>query len=179
LLYCGGFPRRPTPPARFGAQRAIFAVQRELERIAIEERRSAIVLCDRGTLDGLAYWPNGEAAFFEEMRTTMERELRRYAMVIHLRTPTENGGYVRTNPLRIESATEARLIDEGLIVAWGGHPRRVEVPAMDDFIAKIDRVVELIRRECPRCCQIPPRIEEKTGPSGLRRESRFTKPARP
>lgn len=115
------------------------------------------MLCDRGTLDGLAYWPGTEASFFEEARTTREKELARYAAVIHLRTPEDGRGYVRGNPLRIESAAEARVIDEGLAAAWRDHPRRVEVAATDDFLAKIRRVVDLVRAECPACCLLADR----------------------
>src|SRR4051812_5880380 len=74
-------------PARKAAQRAIFSVQRELERLVIEERKSAVVLCDRGTPDGLAYWPNSEEAFWRETGTTRTKEFEKYAAVIHLRTP--------------------------------------------------------------------------------------------
>ncbi|HVY44872.1 MAG TPA: AAA family ATPase, partial [Minicystis sp.] len=50
IVFGGGFPRRSTPAAKRAAQRAIFGVQREIERLAIEESRADLVLCDRGTL---------------------------------------------------------------------------------------------------------------------------------
>ena len=53
----GGSPRLTSPPACRAAQHAIFCVQRQLERIHLEEGDAAVVLCDRGTLDGTAYWP--------------------------------------------------------------------------------------------------------------------------
>jgi AAA domain len=56
VVFGGGFPREDDPTCRRAAQRAIFYVQRELE-IAGDSHNPAIVLCDRGTLDGLAYWP--------------------------------------------------------------------------------------------------------------------------
>jgi predicted ATPase len=55
ILFAGGFPRDRTPGTRRPAQRAIFHVQRELEAVA-DATNSAIVLCDRGTVDGVAYW---------------------------------------------------------------------------------------------------------------------------
>src|SRR5262245_41814414 len=57
IVFRGGFPRGVSEPARRAAQRAIFHVQRELEQLALEEGRGAVALCDRGTIDGLAYWP--------------------------------------------------------------------------------------------------------------------------
>src|SRR4051812_10765415 len=57
IVYRGGFPRLFDDPARRAAQRAIVQVQRELERYAASRSNIGVVLCDRGTLDGLAYWP--------------------------------------------------------------------------------------------------------------------------
>src|SRR5437868_985505 len=88
ILFSGGFQRKDSEPARRGIQRAIFHVQRELERIALEERNSAIVLCDRGTLDGLAYWTGDEPSFLKSFDISLESELNRYQAVIHLRTPS-------------------------------------------------------------------------------------------
>ena len=56
MVFGGGFPREDDPACRRAAQRAIFYVQRELEA-AGDSHNPAIVLCDRGTVDGLAYWP--------------------------------------------------------------------------------------------------------------------------
>jgi predicted ATPase len=56
VVFGGGFPRHDGFEERRAAQRAIFHVQRELETLG-EAEGAAILLCDRGTLDGLAYWP--------------------------------------------------------------------------------------------------------------------------
>ncbi len=85
--------------------------QRELERAAVDERKAAVVLCDRGTVDGLAYWPLEEALFWKQVGSSEADELARYTAVIHLRTPSHSGGYDHANPLRIESADEAEAID--------------------------------------------------------------------
>jgi hypothetical protein len=39
--------------------------------------RIAVVLCDRGTVDGAAYWPDGEAEFWAQLGTSRELELSR------------------------------------------------------------------------------------------------------
>lgn len=58
IIFGGGFLRKQSVPARKGAQRAIFHVQKELNQVIVEEEHSFLIpLCDRGTLDRLAYWP--------------------------------------------------------------------------------------------------------------------------
>jgi len=149
ILFTGGFPRTFSGEPLKAAQRAIFYVQQELEAAAQEN--AAILLCDRGTVDGLAYWP-GPEDFFSAVGTTREEQFARYHLVIHLRTPSAEGGYNRSNPLRIESAAEAAAIDERILGAWNGHPHRVVVPNATAFLTKATRVVELISSVLPPCC---------------------------
>ena len=40
-----------------------------------------LLLCDRGTVDGAAYWPGEPHHFFDEIESTLERELARYDAV--------------------------------------------------------------------------------------------------
>ena len=152
ILWVGGFPRRPTYPARTGAQRAIARVQRELERIAVEEQHAAVILCDRGTLDGLAYWPGDEPSFFATLGWTRADELARYHAVLHLRPPADGHGYPREGLVRVESAAEAAQIDRRIEIAWRDHPHRMVVDSDDDFVAKITRGLAAIRAEIPACC---------------------------
>lgn len=153
ILFAGGFPRRPSEPARRAAQRAIFHVQREMERLTIEERGVGLALCDRGTVDGLAYWPGPPESFWRELETSREAELGRYATVIHLRTPPADKGYNHQNPVRTESAREAALADERIARAWDGHPRRFFVESTADFVEKLRHALALVRQEVPPCCQ--------------------------
>lgn len=150
ILFAGGFPRRNTVGVRRAVQRAIFYVQRELE--ASVEGDVAIALCDRATVDGVAYWP-GPNDMFASVGTSLDEQLARYHAVIHLRTPSADNGYNHANPLRIESALEAAAIDEKIAVAWGRHPRRFEVPASQDFLAKAAAAIELVRALLPACCR--------------------------
>jgi len=149
ILFGGGFPRGDSPELRRAAQRAIFFIQRELET-AMSEHDSAIALCDRGTVDGLAYWP-GPDDFFASVGTTLDDELARYHAVIHLRTPAV--GYNHQNPLRVESSAEAIAIDERIAAAWARHPRRFEVAPAADFLDKARRAIEIVRSELPPCCR--------------------------
>ncbi len=151
ILFGGGFPRRDTPAPRRAAQRAIYRVQVELERGELEEHRAAVVLCDRGTVDGAAYWDGPEGELWAEVGTSREAELRRYDAVLHLRSPPASA-YDRVNPVRIESAEEAAELDRRIELAWRGHPRRAFVDSERDFLRKLGRALELLRREVPACC---------------------------
>lgn len=152
ILFGGGFRRAKTAAGQQAAQRAIFHVQRELEATADAEGNPAVVLCDRGTIDGAAYWP-GPEDFWTALGTTREAELRRYDAVIHLRVPPAQLGYNHSNPVRIETAAEAAAIDERIARAWEGHPRVFLVESTPDFLEKGRRAVELLRAEVPACCR--------------------------
>lgn len=154
IIFGGGFWRKPTVSARKAAQRAIFHVQRELEKMVEEERSAAIALCDRGSLDTLAYWPSTTSSFFNQLQSSHQKELARYHAVIHLRTPSEFNGYNQSNPFRIEDAKEAARIDIRIETAWRGHPRRYFVESSKDFIEKAQTAIDLIEKELPPCCRV-------------------------
>jgi predicted ATPase len=157
ILFSGGFPRRKDVPGHRAVQRAIYHVQRELERIALEHppdldghggrARRPVILCDRGTLDGLAYWPGDERDFFRDLDTSLDAELARYHAVIHLRTPPPGNGYDHSNPVRTESPEEAAAIDARILEVWSGHPNRFVVESTVRFLDKVDRVLALVSAE--------------------------------
>lgn len=157
VVFGGGFPRGEDTELRRSGQRAIFYVQRELEAAA-RTGDVAIELCDRGTVDGLAYWP-GPADLWKQLGTSLDEQLARYDAVVHLRTPALDAGYNHENPLRIETAAEAAAIDARIAEAWRDHPRRFEVPTSRDFFVKAARVIEIVRDELPSCCRPHPAAE--------------------
>jgi len=152
LLFNGGFPRHPGDIGRRAVQRAIFRVQREVERLALEEGQAAVALCDRGTIDGLAYWPGSSESFWQDLNMDRENELSRYQAVIHLETPSANGGYNNQNPVRAESAFEARAINDRILDAWKAHPRRSIISSTTDFLDKAVAALKSIASELPTCC---------------------------
>lgn len=151
VIFGGGFPRAADGEALRAAQRAIFYVQRELEAAA-DGDNPAIVLCDRGTVDGAAYWP-GPDDLWSAVGTTLHDQLGRYDAIIHLRTPALDFGYNRQNPLRTESAAQAAAIDARIAHVWEGHPRRFVIEPSAAFLDKAARAVDALRSEMPECCK--------------------------
>ena len=152
IIFGGGFPRGGVMEIRKAAQRAIFYVQRELEKTA-EVGDFAIVLCDRGTIDCAAYWPGDMEGLWSSLETDPDVELSKYYAVIHLRTPTASAGYNLSNPLRVETPEEAAAIDARIAQAWERHPRRFVVEASADFLTKATSAIEILRGDLPKCCR--------------------------
>jgi predicted ATPase len=151
ILFGCGFPRGSSAILARAGQRAIYFTQRELEATA-EQGNPAIVLCDRGTVDAAAYWP-GPEEFWEAVGTRIEDELGRYDAVIHLRTPRAESGYNWSNPLRVETPAEAAAVDERILRAWQGHPRRTVIKEAPTFLVKASHALDALRDELPECCR--------------------------
>lgn len=151
IIFGGGFPRNHHVGVRRAAQLAISCVQQQLEAAA-DSQGERVLLCDRGVIDGIAYWP-GPDDFFAAVGATRSELLARYYAVIHLRVPHSSAGYGQQNPLRVETADQARAIDERILEAWSGHPRRHLVEVTPDFITKATRALEVIASELPECCR--------------------------
>lgn len=162
VVFGGGFPRANDAGVRCAAQRAIFFVQRELEAAA-DASDAAITLCDRGTVDGAAYWP-GPGDLWTAVGTTLDQQLARYHAIIHLRTPASGRGYNHDNPLRIESPTEAANIDERIAAVWSTHPRRFVVEAAPDYLAKARKALSILRQQLPECCRqhVVPALDDQS-----------------
>jgi hypothetical protein len=167
ILFGGGFPREEAPTSRMAAQRAIFHVQRQLETLVGPDGTPAITLCDRGTLDGMAYWPGPPEDLLAQVGTTPAIELARYAAVIHLRTPSLALGYNHQNRLRTEAALVAAEIDLKIEQAWRAHPRRFVIDSRQDFLAKAAEALGRIRDELPPCCRghLVPEIDGRAAAS--------------
>ena len=138
LLFAGGFPRSKVPSALLAAQRAIFHVQHNLEEAKAAMYPKRMLLCDRGTVDGAAYWPGEPHHFFNALGTTLEQELARYDAVIFFETAAAGDLHIEGgNPVRRESKAEALALDGRLRALWSRHPRFVLVPHNRSFFKKI------------------------------------------
>ncbi|MEW5737531.1 MAG: AAA family ATPase [Myxococcota bacterium] len=147
LLFSGGFPRLPDLEARRAAQRAIFYVQRSLEDVTETAHPERVLLCDRGTVDGAAYWPGPEGDFFAAMGTTLEAELARYDAVLFFESAAVGGHAIEgNNPVRVESNDEAAALDGRLRAVWEKHPRFTYVKHRESFFRKITEGFEALQR---------------------------------
>jgi hypothetical protein len=156
LLFGGGFPRTGGLAARRACQRAIYATQREIEDAIGSEHPDRILLCDRGTLDGCVYWPEGPDAFFETLGTTAARERARYDAVLFFESAAVGGFEVngRGNPYRVETAAEAARLDAALREVWRPHPRfRLIRHDGESFFRKVQAALvafeEILREPAP------------------------------
>lgn len=139
LLYLGGFPRAGEDGVRRATQQAIYHVQLNLEDAQSAHYQSRVLLCDRGTVDGAAYWPGNPEEFFVHLGTSLEKELLRYDAVIFFETAAVGGISIEGgNSMRIESIEQALQIDRKLKSLWSQHPHFVFVPHDKSFIKKVN-----------------------------------------
>ncbi|PIT99604.1 MAG: hypothetical protein COT74_11445 [Bdellovibrionales bacterium CG10_big_fil_rev_8_21_14_0_10_45_34] len=151
ILFSGGFWRLPNQEAKLCSQRAIYQVQKEMENLVDSQAKYFVALCDRGTLDGLAYWPEDEETFFRTFQSSYTSEYSKYDLVIHLRTPDSEQGYNHQNPLRIETAEESKAIDEKIANIWRAHSNYKQVLSRESFIEKMVEASGLVEEFVGRC----------------------------
>jgi predicted ATPase len=100
-------------------QRAVYGEQLALEEQAL--RKGSLLLCDRGLLDGLAYYPG----LLSLLGVSQKDLLRRYDMVLQLeviRDPRLYREHVGNNPARREPHGRALAIERALQRVYEGHP---------------------------------------------------------
>jgi predicted ATPase len=141
LLYKGGMPRASSDMGQEVAQRAIYTVQRSLEDATLLQHPDRVQLCDRATVDGAAYWPDGPDAFFRAMGTTRSAELARYDAVVFMHTAAfMPAGYERDMDVRTEDTGEAIELDRRMRELYADHPVFLEIESSASFLDKLTRV---------------------------------------
>ncbi len=149
IVYGGGWPRRKTQGGVQFQQRAIYFLQRELEGLISSENPDRLIICDRGSLDGIAYWPGPGPGtdFLTTVNSTMETEVSRYDWVIHMDTAPLSY-YDETNPLRNESYDEAWKLNEKVKQAWAAHPQRFVITNSESehFLEKMQRALFVVEK---------------------------------
>lgn len=126
-------------------QRSIYKMQTSLEEIFREFYADRLLICDRGTLDGLAYWPDDEQSFLDSVGTAFDVEIARYGAVIFFQTAAVHGEDVKSNnPYRTEDSRTAVALDEKLQRVWSRHPNFHFIPAQLSFMAKINHGLQTI-----------------------------------
>ena len=128
------------------AQRGIYRLQMEQETRLAARHPDRVMLLDRGSIDGSAYWPDGPAAYWTDLQTTEAIEFARYDRVIILETAAVIGIYDgdTSNAIRFEGAAEAIENSRKLAALWAGHGNLSLVRAEHDLETKIAAVERLI-----------------------------------
>lgn len=123
MLFSGGFPRFSDELARRAAQTAIYHVQKNLEEVYLSQYSDRVILCDRGTLDGAAYWPEeADLDFFQTLQTTVKDEVDRYDAVVFFETAAVGQISIDDgNGSRNETLDEAVDLDRRLQSIWRQH----------------------------------------------------------
>jgi hypothetical protein len=90
-------------------QRQIYRLQVQQEQDLAQQHPDKILLLDRGTIDGAAYWPEGAEDYWRDLGTTHAAELRRYDLVIWMESAAALGLYDgdASNFCRFEDAPAA------------------------------------------------------------------------
>jgi hypothetical protein len=118
-------------------------VQKELEALRCKTYPEALMVCDRGSLDALAYWPDSPEHFFKTINSSYDLEAARYDWVIHLDTASEPD-YDTTNEVRNESFNEALSLNDRIKKSWSQHPQRIIIHSEQDFFSKMRKATLVI-----------------------------------
>src|SRR5437763_8450406 len=127
-------------------QRKIYQLQVDQEDRTAAANPEKILLLDRGTIDGAAYWPEGSEDYWRDVGSTLDVELMRYDMVIWMESCAALGLYDgdASNFCRFEDAQGAIESGKLLLRLWGGHPNLKHVGAFTNLGDKIAAVIEAL-----------------------------------
>jgi len=123
------------------------ALETGIENILKARGKPAVLLCDRGAMDGMAYMGSDRFQRLVEERGKDFTELRegRYNAVFHMVTAADGAEEYYTldnNEARSESPELARELDQNSQAAWAGHPRLYILDNSTDFEGKLQKLVE-------------------------------------
>jgi len=132
-------------------QRQIYFLQRRQEDLLATQNPDKILILDRGTIDGAAYWPDGPEAYWADLGTSLVAELARYDRVIWMQTAAAIGIYdgSDSNACRFEDAAGAVASGELLVRLWSGHPHFQKIsafPSVEDKISEIRKLLQNIQQ---------------------------------
>ncbi|HEY7309697.1 MAG TPA: ATP-binding protein [Gemmataceae bacterium] len=158
LVLGSGFP--PPGHERIGCaadewmqsfQGTILSIQQTVEESFEQLARNCrvrLIVCDRGVLDGAAYWPGGREAFLRHFRCSLDACFARYRSVLHLQSLAESHPHLygpAGNLIRYEDVADALRIERAVLAAWEGHPGRTVLAGDVDLQSRIARVLDHIR----------------------------------
>ncbi len=127
------------------------SLEDSFERVLRARGRPAVLLCDRGLMDGSAYMSSDDWDKFLNQRNINSADIRegRYNAVFHLVTAAEGAERfysLDNNAARTETAEEARNLDHLSSAAWLGHPKHFVIDNTTDFEGKMNKLVSIASR---------------------------------
>lgn len=126
------------------------SLQLEKERVFLEaarglEAEKVLIVCDRGTLDNLAYMtPEAFAEAVAACGVTTQELYASYDAVFHLVTAAKGAEKYYTtenNTVRTETPAEAAALDDRVIAAWQNHPYFYQIDNSTGFEDKMARLI--------------------------------------
>ena len=142
------------------------------ERVLRARGKPAVLLCDRGLMDGSAYMKEedwNKLMRKREIKCVSELREGRYNAVFHLVTAAEGAEEYYTlenNAVRTEPPELAKSLDHMTRNAWVGHPSLKIFDNSTDFETKLQRVVE----ETARLVGLPTHLPRVTTKFLLKKE---------
>jgi hypothetical protein len=127
------------------------SLEDSFERVLRAKGKPAVLLCDRGLMDGSAYMSNEDWDLLLQERSMNSADIRegRYNAVFHLVTAAEGAERFYTldnNDARTETPEEARKLDLLSRAAWLGHPKHFVIDNNTDFEGKMNKLVSIASR---------------------------------
>jgi len=129
-------------------QRKIYQLQIDQEDRTARANPGMVLLLDRGTIDGAAYWPEGPEDYWRDVGSSLESELKRYTAVIWMESAAALGHQFydgdSSNACRFEDASSAVESGKLLLKLWGGHANLKHVGAFAEIDEKVAAVREAL-----------------------------------
>jgi predicted ATPase len=127
------------------------ALEDGMEQILRARGKPAVILCDRGFMDGAAYMGMERFQSFLQGRNKDIADARegRYNAVIHMVTAADGAPSfysLENNVARSETPQEAIALDKKTQEAWMGHPRLLVLDNTTDFEGKMQRLIEAVAK---------------------------------
>lgn len=129
-------------------------LEHTMHEMAMQSGERAVVLCDRGVIDGKAYCSQQAWSYVLNELGQSEAHLRdrRYDAVIHLVTAANGAEKFYTleqaegagSSARTETLDEARQQDQKTVQAWVGHEHFYVIENHTNFERKINRTVDRV-----------------------------------
>lgn len=125
--------------------------EQSVQTVLMARGKPAVVLCDRGTMDGSVYMSDEEFGLLlnERNLNTVQVRDHRYDACFHMVTAADGAEEHYTldnNRVRTESKAHAIEVDQKTQKAWCGHPHLYIIDNSTDFEGKMNRLIDIISK---------------------------------